>query len=199
MAEQAVDGQLAALPFDQWIVVGQRGAQVDVELQDTRFGQRRHHTVRGGHQFGGGAQADGRAVFAFDLARAHQHVARAARHDVDAVARVQQAHRACQAVAWAVKPDHFAAHAAHSQGIYPLSRWGRVGVRAGRAPIVPRAPHPSPLPRGAREQARADAAHIDHHIERQHAPIGQSQRAATLACFNGQYALTPMPVSASRS
>ena len=26
-----------------------------------------------------------------------------------------------------------------------------------------------------------------------------AQRAATLACFNGQYALTPMPVSASRS
>ena len=33
-----------------------------------------------------------------------------------------------------------------------FSLWERVWVRANRAPIDSPAPHPSPLPRGAREQ-----------------------------------------------
>ena len=39
----------------------------------------------------------------------------------------------------------------HAGRFDSLSLWERVGVRAGGAPIEP-APHPSPLPKGAREK-----------------------------------------------
>ena len=46
---------------------------------------------------------------------------------------------------------------------------------------------------------RAHAAHVDHHIEGQHAPIGQAQRAAALARLHGQHARAPMPIDILRA
>lgn len=53
---------------------------------------------------------------------------------------------------------------------------------------------------GVRVRAfRAHAAHVDHHIEGQHAPIGQAQRAAALAPINGEHAGAPMPIDILRA
>ena len=94
---------------------GSAGRRLRVDAHDARLGQRRHHAVRGGHQLDRAAQRDRRAVLALDLARADDHDVAGARHEVDAVARMQQAQRARQAVAGRVQPDDLAAHAAHRQ------------------------------------------------------------------------------------
>lgn len=53
---------------------------------------------------------------------------------------------------------------------------------------------------GVRVRAfRAHAAHVDHHIEGQYAPIGQAQRAAALAPINGEHAGAPMPIDILRA
>ena len=115
MSKQAVDAQQAGLGVGMGFVVGQGGAQVGFHVHDARLGQFGQHALRRRHQLDRAAQAHRRAVFALHLARAdHEQVARA-RHDVDPVARVQQAHRALQRHAGGVQPDDFAANASERQ------------------------------------------------------------------------------------
>ena len=93
---QAVDAQQPPFMVQLRAVVGQGRAEVGFHVHDAGFGQAGQHAVRRGHEFHRAAQAHGRTVFAFDLAGTHYEQVARARHDVDAVARVQQAHRALQ-------------------------------------------------------------------------------------------------------
>ena len=69
--------------------------------------------MRGGHQLDCAAQADGRVILAFNFAGTDKNGVAISRHDIHAVARVQQAHRAREAVCGRVQPNRFAAHAAN--------------------------------------------------------------------------------------
>jgi hypothetical protein len=65
-------------------------------VHDARLGQRGHDAVRRREQFDRAAHRHRRAVLALDLAGADHHQVGRARHQVDAVARMQQAHRPAQ-------------------------------------------------------------------------------------------------------
>ena len=119
VAVEAVQAQQAGLSQAQRAVVGQGGAQIDIEPCDARLGQRGHDAVGGGHQLDGALQADGRAVLALDLAGAEQQAIRRARHEIDAMARMQQAQRPLQAVAAEAQVHDLAAHAAQARGLRP--------------------------------------------------------------------------------